>query len=119
MVPPFDLLRGGACERNDEDDFLAGEKSPSPLVYTGFTRVSLWNKWGIRLKIPIIFYNITAPVIQKICLAYSSFSPPRRLKKINAQFSPLADKKIVDRVEPPHEPVGTVSPHFKSFIYKH
>jgi hypothetical protein len=26
------------CERNDEDDFLAGEKSPSPRGCTGFTR---------------------------------------------------------------------------------
>jgi hypothetical protein len=54
------------CERNDEDDFLAGEKSPSPRGYTPalpvFTR---GNKREIIPKLPKIFHTVSGQDIVK------------------------------------------------------
>jgi hypothetical protein len=42
------------CERNDEDDFLAGEIGRPRANTPALPALSLWDKWRIVLKVPTI-----------------------------------------------------------------
>jgi hypothetical protein len=46
------------CERNDEDDFLAGEIVRPRADAPALPAFSLWNKREIMLKVPKICYTV-------------------------------------------------------------